>query len=433
MAQVKRRNFLKGLAGYIATAGLTVPNISSAATKRVIVIGGGTGGATVAKYLRRADSSIQVRLIEKNSSYLTCYMSNEVLSGDRNLESLRFDYTGLQSHGVEVIQGEVISIDPIAHKVVTADGSEYEYDRCIVSPGIDFRFDTIEGYDAEIAEQVPHAWKAGTQTLNLRAQLEAMPDGGSVVIAAPPNPYRCPPAPYERASQIAHYFKQHKPSSKIIILDPKTSFAKQALFMQAWTELYGYGTSNSLIEWVSAENEQARVNRLDAENKTVTTLSGEQYTADVINIIPAQKAGSISFNADLVDESGWCPVNPKTFESRLHQDIHIIGDACSASSLPKSGFAANSEGKACAQAVAALLNGHAISNPSFSNACYSIVGTDYAISVSAIYQLSDDGLSVAKVAASGGTSASDATEIQRRLDVQYTYSWYNNFTADVFK
>ncbi|WP_069470030.1 NAD(P)/FAD-dependent oxidoreductase [Candidatus Marithrix sp. Canyon 246] len=417
-----RRTFLK----LVAAAGtISLPNMALAAGKKVVIVGGGTGGATVAKYLRRADSSIEVTLIEKNASYLTCYMSNEVLGGDRDLESLRFNYNTLQSvYGVNVVEDEVIAIDPVTHTVTTKNGGSYNYDRCVVSPGIDFRYDTIEGYDANVAENIPHAWKAGEQTLTLRAQLESMSDGGTVVIAAPPNPYRCPPAPYERASLIAHYLKQHKPSSKVIILDSKTSFAKQDLFMQAWRDLYP-----NMIEWQSGEG----VTSVDANNRTVITSSGNSYQSDVLNIIPAQKAGAIAFAADLTDDSGWCPVDVQTFESTRHQDIHVIGDACTASPLPKSGFAANSEAKACATAIAALLNGQAITSPSFSNGCYSIVGTDYAISIVAIYRLAEDGKSIIKVPGSGGTSSIDATAEQRKLDVQYAYGWYNNLTLDVFK
>jgi len=433
MNTVDRRNFLKQLAASSFFLASGIPKLTYGAQKRVVIIGGGTGGATAAKYLLRNDASIQVILIEKNASYLTCYMSNEVLGGERELESLRFHYDTLEARGVTVVQDEVIAIEADTQQVRTQSGQTYQYDRCIVSPGIDFRFDTIAGYDAAIADtRIPHAWKAGQQTLDLRAQLEAMDNGGTVVIAAPPNPYRCPPAPYERASQIAHYLKQHKPHSKVIILDPKTSFAKQAQFEEAWTALYGYNSTDSMIEWHSG-TEDAGVIAVDVSNKTVTTAFGDHYSADVLNIIPAQKAGSIAFSADLTDDTGWCPINRQTFESERHANIHVIGDACSANALPKSGYAANSEAKVCAAAVAALLNGQQVASPSFSNGCYSVVGTDYAISILAIYRLSDDGKSIDKIPDSGGTSALNASAEQHKLALQYAHSWYKNFTNDVFK
>ncbi len=432
MKKNNRRHFLKAIAAGAAIAGLGFPYLALGATKRVVIVGGGTGGATAAKYLLRADPSIQVTLIEKNATYLTCYMSNEVLGGSRDLESLRFGYTALQNRGVTIVQDEVTTIDANAQQVRTKSGKSYDYDRCIVSPGIGFRFDTIDGYDETVAESIPHAWKAGQQTLTLRAQLEAMDDGGTVVIAAPPNPFRCPPAPYERASQIALYLKQHKPKSKVIILDPKTSFAKQSQFEEAWTDLYGYNTDNALIEWVSGA-ESAGVVSVDAANKSVTTAFGEVYQADVLNIIPAQKAGAIAVDAGLTDDTDWCPIHKKTFESTLHAKIHVIGDACTATGLPKSGYAANSEAKVCAAAVAALLNGQDVASPSFSNGCYSVVGEEYGISILALYRLSDDEKSIEKIPNSGGASPLNASDRQHKMAVEYAYSWYNNFTGDVFK
>ncbi len=420
----------------MAGAGLLLGGIAwqktaHASNARVVVVGGGTGGATAAKYLRLADPSLQVTLIEQNADYLTCYMSNEVLSGTRELDSLRFGYTGLTQHGVQMVHDQVTSIDPTQHRISTAGGAQIDYDKCIVAPGIDFRYTDIEGYSEAAAEIAPHAWKAGNQTLTLRQQLVDMDNGGLVVIAAPPNPYRCPPAPYERASQIAMYLKQHKPNSKVIILDPKTSFAKKSLFELAWQRRYGYQTADAMIEWRSGDD-AAGVVRVDAAARTAYTEFGDVVSADVLNVIPPQKAGAIAFQADLTDETGWCPVNRQTFESTRHQDIHIIGDACTATNLPKSGFAANSEAKACAFAISDLLNGREPGNPAFSNTCYSIVDHDYAISVLAVYRLSDDGNSIDAVPDSGGMSDADATDEKLKLDVEYAYSWYNNFTKDVF-
>jgi sulfide dehydrogenase [flavocytochrome c] flavoprotein subunit len=218
MMNQQRRHLLKTLAAGALLSTLGFPALVKAAYQRVIVVGGGTGGATVAKYLKRLDPTLDVTLIEKNAIYTTCYMSNEVLSGERTLESLQFNYDGLKGHGVKIVIDEVTDIDYDGQLVKTKGGVSYPYDRCVVSPGIDFRYERVDGYSAAVSETIPHAWKAGTQTILLRDQLHAMPNGSTVVLAAPPNPYRCPPAPYERASQIAYYLKQHKPNSKLLSL-----------------------------------------------------------------------------------------------------------------------------------------------------------------------------------------------------------------------
>lgn len=432
MLDTRRRTFLKTLVAGVAVSSLGFPAIVGAAGQRVVVVGGGTGGATVAKYLRRLDNTLEVTLIEKNALYTTCYMSNEVLSGERSLESLQFNYDGLKAHGVKVVIDEVTGIDYDAKLILTKGGISYPYDRCVISPGIDFKYEAIAGYNEAATETVPHAWKAGAQTLLLRDQLQAMPNGGVVVIAAPPNPYRCPPAPYERASQIAYYLKQHKPNSKLIILDPKPSFTKQALFEQAWKELYGYKTPDSLIEWRSSD-QAAGVVEVDVSSKTAITEFGDRVQGSVLNVIPPQKAGKLAFDADLVDSTGWCPVNKQSFESTRHPYVHVIGDACMADSLPKSGFAANTEAKVCAAAIHALLNGLELASPAFSNGCYSIVGKNYAISVVGVYRLSNNGKVIESIPGSGGTSSATANAQDRLFDASYAYSWYNNFTQDVFK
>lgn len=431
MNKHNRRHFLKTLIASGALLSLSPSRNALAASRRIVVVGGGTGGASVAKYLRLLDSSLEVTLIERNPIYTTCYMSNEVISGERDLSSIQFNYDGLRKHGVTVVHDEVTQIDPENRLVQTASGNSYPYDRCVVSPGIDFRYDTIDGYDAALTDTVPHAWKAGPQTTLLKNQLHAMDNGGTVVIAAPPNPYRCPPAPYERASQIALYLKNHKPKSKVIILDPKTSFAKKSLFEEAWTNLYGYGTDNALVEWVSGNN-AAGVVALDTASNTLITEFDDRFSGDVLNIIPAQKAGPIAFSADLTDETGWCPVNRQTFESTRHANIHVIGDACIANALPKSGFAANSEAKVCAAAIVALLDGQEIPNPTYANGCYSVVGENYAISIVGVYRLSDDGKTIDSIAGSGGASPLMASDDEHLLDAKYAYGWYNNFTQDVF-
>ena len=295
MYRINRRSFIK-FAGSAATVGaIGFPMISpAAARKQVVIVGGGTGGATAARYIRRADDTVEVTLIEPNREYYTCYMSNEVLGGGRKLDSLRFGYEGLRKHGVTVVHDTVTAIDAKGQKVSTRDGQHFSYDRCIVAPGIAF-IDNIEGYDAAAAGKMPHAWKAGQQTALLRRQLEAMADGGTVLIAPPPDPFRCPPGPYERACQIANYLKHHKPKSRILIIDKKDAFSKQALFTQAWDRYY-----KGMIEWVKAVDTGGGVQRVDARTGTVYTELDE-YRPAVANIIPAQVAGTIARTAGLTD------------------------------------------------------------------------------------------------------------------------------------
>ncbi len=431
MNKFSRRDFMKASATAAAVAGF--PAIALGAGKKVVVVGGGTGGATAAKYIRMLDPSVEVTLIEQNKHYFTCYMSNEVLSGERGMDDIKHGYEGLKKHGVNVVHDTVTAIDPEKKMVMTKGGGKFAYDRAVLSPGIDFKWETIEGYDAKVAETIPHAYKAGPQTATLRKQLEAMKDGGTVVIAPPPNPFRCPPGPYERASQIAMYLKAKKPKSKIIILDPKPKFSKFGLFKQGWKDLYGFGTANSLIEWHGTTKDEVNgVAEVDAAAMTVTTGSLNTVKGDVINVIPAQKAGKVAFMAG-VTEGDWCPVNKKTFESTKQKGIHVIGDASVATKMPKSGYSANSQAKVCAAAVVAMLGGKADGGtPSYVNTCYSIVGKDYGISVAAVYRLNEAENMIAKVEGSGGLTPMDASAEARRREVEYAYSWYNNIVADIF-
>jgi len=426
--KINRRNFVKAAGAATAVGMVGMPYIALGASKKVVVVGGGTAGATAAKYIRRLDPAIEVTIVEANPEYYTCYMSNEVLSGERELDSLKFGYDGLKGHGVNVVIDTVTGIDPDKKEVKTKGGKTLAYDRCVVSPGVSF-VDKIEGYDEAAQEKMPHAWKAGPQTKLLRDQIVAMKDGGTVVICAPPNPFRCPPGPYERASQIAHYLQKNKPKSKVIILDNSSKFSKQGLFIQGWKKLYGYETDKALIEWRPGPD-NAVVSVKAAENMVVTSF-GDEIKADVVNVIPPQRAGDIAIQAGLTDDSGWCPVDQKTFESTLKKGIHVIGDACIAGAMPKSGYAANSQAKVCAAAVADLLNDATPGTPSYINTCYSIVGTDYGISVAAVYQLGEDG-KIAGVKDSGGVTPMDASPDHLKREVAYAYSWYNNITKDVF-
>ena len=424
MTKINRRNFIKIVGGTAAVSAIGFPMIAAAGGKKqVVIVGGGTAGATAAKYIRRADDSVEVTLIEPNEHYYTCYLSNEVLGGSRKLDTLKFGYDGLKKHGVTVVHDTVTAIDAKGRKVTTKGGKSFSYDRCIVAPGISF-VDNIEGYDAAAMERFPHAWKAGPQTALLRKQLEAMPDGGTVLIAPPPNPFRCPPGPYERACQIAHYLKNHKPKSKILIIDKKDKFSKQKLFTQAWERHY-----KGMIEWQKAADTGGGIMRVDAKAGTVST-DFEDIKADVANIIPAQKAGEIAAVAGLADDTGWCPITGKTFESTIHKGIHVIGDAAIAAPLPKSAYAANSEAKVVAAAVVDLVNGREPGAPSWVNTCYSVLTPDDGISVAMVYNLVDG--KVAKVKGSGGLTPLDSSPEMRKREVQYAYSWFNNITGDIF-
>jgi sulfide dehydrogenase [flavocytochrome c] flavoprotein subunit len=426
---LNRRDFIKATGAVAAVGAVGFPHIALGQGKKVVVVGGGTGGATTAKYIKLADSSIDVTIIEPNKEYYTCYMSNEVISGHRTLDSIKQTYDGLKGHGINVVHDSATGIDAEAKVVKTAGGESFPFDRCVVSPGVSMLYDKIDGYSEEAAEKLPHAWKAGEQTKLLRDQIQAMEDGGVVVIAAPPNPFRCPPGPYERASQIASYLKDNKPKSKVIILDSKQAFSKQGLFEQGWEKLYGYKTDNSLIDWRPGPD--ATVTAVDAGKMMVST-EWEEIEAAVINVIPPQAAGKIALEAGLADDSGWCPVDKKTFESTIHKGIHVIGDAAIATAMPKSGYAANSQGKVAAAAVVAMLKGEDVGTPSYVNTCYSIIGHDYGVSVAAVYRLSEDGGTIAGVEGAGGLTPMDAEPFALAREVQYAYSWYDNIVADIF-
>lgn len=434
MNKFSRRDFIKAGAAVGATsfaAGFT-PFAIGGATKKVVVVGGGIGGATAAKYIRMMDSSIEVTVIEANKDYYTCFLSNEVLSGARTLDSIKFGYSGLGKHGVKVVHDWVTGIDAGKQVVKTKGGQSFKYDRCIVAPGVDFKWETIEGYDSAEAENTPHAWKAGPQTANLRKQLTAMKDGGTFVMAPPPNPFRCPPGPYERVAQVAHYFKQHKPKSKIIILDPKKKFSKFGLFNAGWQRHYGYDpknpTAGGMITWINSKN-GGTVSSYDAGSKTITAAAGK-FKGDVVNIIPAQKAGKVAFAAGLTNDKGWCPVEGNTFESKKHKNIHVIGDSSVAKPMPKSGYAANSQAKVCAAAVVALLNGDKTPHPSYVNTCYSIIAPGDGISVAMVYDYKEG--KIVKVKGSGGLTPKEFDAKMREREVQYAYSWFNNITNDTF-
>lgn len=416
-----RRRFLKSAAA--ATTVLFAPAVRAQAAPRVVIVGGGFAGASCARALRKADQRIAVTLVEPNATFTACPFSNAVIVGLRELKAQQFNYERVAADAITLVRASATAIDAHARTVGLADGARLPYDRLVLAPGIDIRWDALPGYGESAAERMPHAWKAGEQTLLLRRQLEAMADGGLVVIAAPANPSRCPTGPYERASLIAHYLKTRKPRSKLIVLDAKDGFSKQRLFENAWAELYP-----GLLEWV-ALSAGGKVISVDAATNTLVT-DFSRHQAAVANVIPPQKAGSIADIAGVADRSGWCPIDPATFESTLQPGIHVIGDAAIAGAMPKSAFAANSQAKACAAVVADLVTGRVPSAPKLINTCYSLVAPDYGISIAGVYHPAKGQL--AEVPGAGGNSPLDAPRATRALEAQYAEAWFRTITSEVF-
>jgi NADPH-dependent 2,4-dienoyl-CoA reductase/sulfur reductase-like enzyme len=388
----------------------------------VVLIGGGFGGASCARALRQVDPKLQVTLIEPKTFYFACPFSNEAIAGLREFEAQQFRYDRIAAEGVIVVAQTAVKVDAQARTVGLADGTSLGYDRLVLSPGISLRFDALPGYDEAAAMKMPHAWIAGEQSLLLRRQLEAMDDGGTVILAVPAAPLRCPPAPYERASLIAHYLKTKKPRSKILILDAKDGFSQQRLFEQAWAELYP-----DMIERI-ALSQGGRVTSVEPATNSIVTDFGN-YTADVANVIPPQKAGRIAEIAGAADNTGWCPIDPVTFESKLVPNTHVIGDACIAGAIPKSASAANAQAKACAAAVVSLLAGKTPEPPRLTGACFNTVAPGYAFSLSGVYAPKDGLFNEVE---GGGSSPLDAPREVRAQEAETALTWFSTITANAF-
>ncbi|MFO1147367.1 MAG: FCSD flavin-binding domain-containing protein [Alsobacter sp.] len=411
------------MAGLGATglAALAAPAVLAQAGPPVVVIGGGFGGATAARELRRG--GLSVTLVEPEPAYVACPGSNEVLAGMRPLEAQRFGLDALAREGVRVVAQRATALDATARRVTLGDGSVLSYDRLVLSPGIDLRFGALPGYDEAAVELMPHAWKAGSQTTLLRDRLRALDDGGVVAIVAPANPYRCPPGPYERASLIAWWLKANKPRAKLLILDAKDTFSKQKLFQQAWAALYP-----GLVEWVGLSGGGKVTEVRPGEGTLVTEF--DTHRVALANVIPPQQAARIARDGGAADRTGWCPVDPVTFESKLLPGVHVIGDAAIMGGMPKSAFSANAQAKVCAAAVAALLRGGAPASPRLINTCYSLVAPDYGISVAGVYRPANGVL--ADVEGAGGTSPLDAPRSQREQEARYAEAWFRTITAEVY-
>jgi len=418
MAHPTRRQFLK--AAGKAAALLPLPALAQGSSGRVVVIGGGFAGATCARFVKRMDPRVTVTLVEASQTFTACPFSNSVIAGLRDLTAQQFGYDKTAASGVAINFATATAVDTQARMVTLSDGVRLGYDRLVTAPGVDIRWDSLPGYTEAAAERMPHAWKAGPQTLLLRNQLEAMADGGTVIISAPANPFRCPPGPYERASLIAYYLKTKKPKSKLIVLDAKDAFSKQGLFQNAWKELYPN------LEWVPL-SKGGKVNAVDVGAMMLIT-DFDRYRGDVVNVIPPQKAGRIAEVAGATNNTGWCPINPETFESTLQPGIHVIGDATIAGAMPKSAFAANAQAKVCAAAVVKLLAGQKPDETRLINTCYSLAAPDYGISIANVYRPKDGVL----VDAGGGVSPANAPASFRAQEAMFANGWFKTITGEVF-
>ncbi|MCV2888550.1 NAD(P)/FAD-dependent oxidoreductase [Ruegeria aquimaris] len=415
-----RRSFIG--TGIVAAATLHAPIVLGAGKPRVVVIGGGAGGATAARYIAKdSDGAIDVTLVEPTRSYYTCFFSNLYIGGFRDLKSIVHSYGKLASeYGINVVHDWAVGIDRSARTVTLAGGAVLPYDRLILSPGIDFIDGAVPGWDVTQQNKMPHAYKAGSQTELLKAQIEAMPEGGVFAMVAPPNPFRCPPGPYERISMVAHLLTQINPTAKILVADPKEKFSKQALFEEGWQKHYA-----GMIERLGPDFGGGNVT-VNPDAMTIT-IDGTEEKVDVCNVIPAQKAGRICEMAGIT-EGNWAPVHAHTMQSRLDENIYVLGDASNQGDMPKSGFSANSQAKVAAMAVRGALTGSKVFPAKYSNTCWSLIATDDGVKVGAAYEATDE--KIASVSSFVSQTGEDAA--MRQQTYEESIGWYAGITADIF-
>jgi NADPH-dependent 2,4-dienoyl-CoA reductase/sulfur reductase-like enzyme len=422
MKKLTRRQF--GLLTGASAAALGFPAVLRAQAKpRVVIVGGGAGGATAARYLAKdGKGEIDVTLIDDSDKFTTCFFSNLYLGGYRDFDSITHGYDRLQSdYGVTKLTGMAVSVDREARTVTMADGSSVAYDRLILSPGIDLIWDSVPGYSKEAAEIAPHAWQAGPQTQLLKEKLDAITSGQQVVMVAPPNPYRCPPGPYERVSMMAHVFKSKGVDAKIIVLDPKDKFSKQGLFMAGWEKYYP-----GMVEWIGPDV-HGGIKGVDVNAGTVET-DLDTFRGDLLNIIPAQKAGEIASAAGLTDDSGFCPIVAESMRSTIDENIFVIGDASIAGAMPKSGFSANSQAKVAVMNIRGDLTSSKVFPAKYSNTCWSLIETDDGVKVGAQYAPQDGKIaSTSSFISENGESAA-----VRKATYEESIGWYEGITTDMF-
>jgi sulfide dehydrogenase [flavocytochrome c] flavoprotein chain len=417
-----RRQFLGGAGALAAASTLPCPAFAQGKPK-VVVIGGGPGGATAAKYIAKDSAgAIEVTLVEPTKQFVTCFHSNLYLGGFRNFQSITHSYGALGKYGVKLAHTTAAAIDKDKKTVRLANGTTLPYDRLVIAPGIDIKFDSVPGYSEAAAEVMPHAWKPGPQTQLLKKQLDALKDGALIVMVAPPNPYRCPPGPYERVSMMAHVLKAkgHK-KSKIVILDPKETFSKQALFMEGWQKHYP-----GMIEWQDSKM-HGGVKNVDAKTKTVKTDLAE-YKAQLVNVIPAQMAGKVARDAGLANQTGFCPINPDNMKSTMDANIYVVGDACIPGDMPKSAFSANSQAKVAAMMVRGELAKSATFPARYTNTCWSLIETDDTVKVGGTYAAKDGKIAAVETF----VSKTGETPELRKQTQQENMGWYSGITADIF-
>lgn len=419
--RMSRRSLMGALA--IGVGALATSGASSGARPKVVVIGGGSGGATVARYIARDSAGeIEVTLIEPTRQYYTCYFSNLYLAGLWEYDDLAHGYGRLAArHGINVVHDRAVAVDREARRVRLAGGATLPYDRLVISPGIDFVEDSVPGWSIAAQTAMPHAYRAGSQTRLLRDQLMGMRDGGVFCLVAPPHPYRCPPGPYERICMVAHLLKQRNPRAKILLVDPKPKFPKQVLFEEAWQRHY-----SGMIERIGPDSGADRTS-VDPDAMTVD-IDGQPETVDVCNVIPAQKAGRIAEVAGLTDESGWAPVRPEDMTSREDEAIHVLGDAADQGDMPKSGFSANSQAKVAANAICHALLGQRVFPARYMNTCWSLLGPEDGVKVGAIYEPKDGRIRTVD----SFISSRDEDAQTRQATFRESVDWYHAITTDMF-
>jgi len=420
MTHTSRRKFLKAMGA--TTLAMSSPMIIAKGAKpRVVVIGGGAGGATAARYIAKdSKGAIDVMLIEPTRKYYTCFFSNLYLGGFKTIDDIGHSYGTLASAGVNVIHDWAINVDRAKKMVTLAGGDSIAYDKLVLSPGIDFVKGAVKGWDTSAQNAMPHAYKAGSQTELLKAQLQAMPQGGTYAMVAPPNPYRCPPGPYERISMVANYLKKNNPKAKIIIADPKPKFSKMALFQEGWAKHY-----DGMIDWVGADFGGGNV-AVDPKAMTVD-IDGETTKVDVCNVIPAMKAGKIAEIAGVTD-GNWAPVNAKDMSSKKDPNVYVLGDSSQQGDMPKSGFSANSQAKVCANAIRGELTGSKVFPARFSNTCWSLISDNDGVKVGATYEATAE--KIAKI--DGFISKTGEKSGLRKATYEESEGWYSSIIADMF-
>lgn len=421
MIRVDRRYVIKAAAAGAAAAAFPKPLIAQGSA-RVVIVGGGFGGVNCARALRKVRPNVTITLVETNPVYTAPPHSNAVLGGLTSIRSQQFGYDSVKALGIDVVLSPLTGVDHAKRTVTLADGQTLPFDRLVVSPGIAFQDDVLDGYDRAAMAKMPPAFTSGGEIEVLRRQLEALDDGKAVIITVPVNPARCPPAPYERASLIAHYLKTAKPRSKVIVLDAKDSFTMQKLFEAAWQELYP-----GLIEWVGLSDGGAP-KAVDVATMTVMT-DFDKYTGGVVNIIPPQTAGKAAGLAGVADRTGWCPVDPLTFESKLQKNVHVIGDAAIAGAMPRSASAAQSQGAICAAAISVLLADRQPATPTLRSSCFSLVAPDYAISQRGTYRPDDSQYVEAEPVVVSSTGASRAVRAEEAKEAN---NWFHRITSETF-